>query len=375
VTDSQVRPSAFPVVWVAVLALLGVCEASVGRWLGPTVELLKGRHGPYDSPVPIATPIVERLGDANEVAFGPDGHRYRVWVDLTAETDDRRQLWAFRPRSGRLHHLVVAPDGSVYVVNIVVDYMNYTSTLLAFTPAGEQAWQWSPPRSGDQGWGAANGAIRAVSVDAGGSIYVAADTVWALHPDGTVRWRARPDQYSSSLTIRNGLVIGDSVMQAVDGRIVPGPPRTHCGVRGLYVRDLNVCAGTALVAYAGDGAERWRTGLESPAVNPPVEKDGRIFVAAGSLYGVDAAGTIRWKYRPIDFLSSGPVVAGNAIVAAGRHHIVAVDTEGRLLWRVDTPVSGEAGFAPTLSTDRDGNAVVIHGIASGSTAIRIKGSR
>jgi outer membrane protein assembly factor BamB len=162
------------------------------------------------------------------------------------------------------------------------------------------------------------------------------------------------------------------ILRAADGRVLWDSARKSCGPYGFLVRDFTVCVGTDLVAYGPDGAERWRSQFEQTFYGrysmeegamlpwePPVAIGNLIVIAAGALHAIDSTGKRRWNYRPIDYLTSGPVIAGHAIVAAGRHNVVALDTNGKLLWRVPTPSGDVAGNPPKLTTDRAGNVVAV----------------
>jgi outer membrane protein assembly factor BamB len=372
VTEREQKPAAWPFAWATALAMLTVSEAFVGSWLSPVVERLKGRHGPYDAPAPlIANPTVDRLGDAYEIAFGRDGRRYRLSRGLIAETDDGRRLWSFNP-SGGLSNLVLGPDETVYVVYSDLNYMggNNNSTLLAFTPSGEQAWEWVPP----PGQGRSSSSIHDLSVDEDGVIYIAGETVWAIQPDGTVKWGLTPDRFMSSLTVKDGFIFGSSILRAADGHILWDSAEARCGPYGFLVQELTICAGSELVAYGPDGGKHWRAQFERTIFSrhsswaPPVAIGNLIVIAAGGLHAVDSTGQRRWTYRPIDYLTARPVIAGHAIVAAGRHNVVALNADGKLLWRVPTLSGDESGNPPTLTTDLAGNVVAVQG----GSAIRIR---
>ena len=150
-------------------------------------------------------------------------------------------------------------------------------------------------------------------VDAGptigpdGVVYTGGDGIYAINPDGTLRWRFPT----------NGHVASAPTLLA-DGTVIAGSQD-----------DL-------IYAIAPDGLKRWdfRTGgdVESSA---SVGDDGTIYIGSDDrkLYALNQDGTLRWAFNTGGDLRASPAL-GTGVVYIGSFdaQIYAIRTDGTLSW-------------------------------------------
>ena len=137
--------------------------------------------------------------------------------------------------------------------------------------------------------------------------------LYALNPDGSVRWTRSP----TGSSIRSSPAVGS------DGTV--------------FVHD-----DLGLYAYASDGTERWHTTVEFSDVHgsPTIGASGTAYFAHDStnrLYAVSSDGAVDWSYamgvHPTD--NSTPAVANDGTV-----HVVdddgldAINPDGTLKWKI-----------------------------------------
>ena len=154
-------------------------------------------------------------------------------------------------------------------------------------------------------------------VDAGptigpdGVIYTGGDGIYAINPDGTLRWRFAT----------NGHVASAPALLA-DGTVVAGSQD-----------DL-------IYAIAPGGFKRWdfRTGGDVDS-SPSVGDDGTIYVGSDDhkLYALNPDGTLRWAFNTGGDLRASPAL-GNGVVYIGSFdaQLYAIRTDGTLYWTFRT---------------------------------------
>ena len=205
-----------------------------------------------------------------------------------------------------------------------------------------------------------------LTVAADGTLYVAADGLYALRSDGTLKWK-----YSPGLTHCAG-----NPAVADDGTIYVG-----CQDHGLY-------------AVAPDGTPRWtvRAGDDidaSPAIgldgtiyvgsddkklwaiapsgvvrfsvitggpihsSAAIGADGTVYVGSfdGQLYAISPGGTARWSYRAADRIASSPIIDADGAILFGSEddRLYALEPDGKLRWSVE--LDGDVDGTPTLTDD------------------------
>ncbi len=160
-----------------------------------------------------------------------------------------------------------------------------------------------------------------------GVIYVgsADNSLYAVNPDGTLRWRYPTGGYVRS-----------SPSVASDGTV--------------YVGSMDSC----LYALNPDGTLRWRYQTAGEVRScPAIAADGTVYFGSydNYLYALDADGTLKWRYRAGGRITSSPAIAADGTVYFGftDDYFYAVSPEGTLQWRVD--LGGNVESSPAIAAD------------------------
>jgi outer membrane protein assembly factor BamB len=157
--------------------------------------------------------------------------------------------WDLELTSGNLGQAALGADGTIYVG----DDQN---VFYAVSSSGFKKWQFD----------AGGSVVGSPVVDGGGVIYfVDGIAIFALNPDGSLKWRYAPPQ-------RVNLSTGPAL--AMDGTIYVG---------GEF----------ALLALKPDGSLKWNLRVFSPTSSPTIASDGTIYFACGysALCAVEDSGS------------------------------------------------------------------------------------
>lgn len=154
--------------------------------------------------------------------------------------------------------------------NVIYSFGEYAYDICAhWLEDGQLVWRYSTPRN-------YSGPV----VDSNGHIYAAgAPDVYALYPDGTLKWR-------SQTTDRNlGLALG------VDGFIFVG-----CDDGGLYAFDPDT------------GNLKWKHQRRDWVFNPCVSASGVIYGTDrdGYIFALDHQGVLLWEFYPYNYGMGDP---------------------------------------------------------------------
>ncbi len=212
---------------------------------------------------------------------------------------------------------VIGHDGTV----LVQDFHN---VLYAFTPAGALKWKFEDFDNPNHIFYDMGQRVPAVAAD--GTIYIAADGLYAVDPDtGGRLWRFNPLPGKSC---RQSPVIG------ADGTIY------------VFIHQ------DAFFAVNPDGTEKWRSALdhedEMAFSCPAIDADGTIYVGAernsyGFVYAFDADGAKKWKYDvegPGRTIRASPTIGADGTVYVATKSggydtpakIIALSPAGAKLW-------------------------------------------
>ena len=138
-------------------------------------------------------------------------------------------------------------------------------------------------------------------------------TFYALHPDGTLKWK-----------FAFGAVVDSSPAIGRDGTIYFG------------AHDAN------LYALKPDGALRWRFATRGAVISSPaLGAQGTIYFTAldGNFYAVNPDGSERWHYHTGSTTRSSPVIDADGNLCLGLNdRTLVVSSEGRKLWHTGSPV-------------------------------------
>jgi outer membrane protein assembly factor BamB len=296
----------------------------------------------------------------------------------------------------------IADDGTVF-------FGSHDKSIYAADRSGQILWRkatsdlvWSAPALGD------NGVVYVGSDD---------DHLYALDvKDGSVRWsfQAGPCRVSTGVgpegarcdvdgvtVARDGTVYADAdglYALAPDGKLKWkfSPGNTHCATPPAIGPDGTIyigCQDDALYAVGPDGQKRWdfRAGDDidsAPAVSPDnivyvgsddrklyalsaqglrwavtlggavrsspaLGADGTVYVGSfdGAIYAVKPGGVVAWSFRTADRVLSSPLVdgAGNILVGSEDDRLYCLQPDGRLLWSV--LLDGDVDATPALGPD------------------------
>lgn len=284
----------------------------------------------------------------------------------------------------------VGPDGSV---TFVVEERDATGT----TVLRELAHRLS--NSGALLWTYAVGPA-AARVDVGlsapaiapdGTTYVAGDALYAIRPDGTLKWKAlgpaAEDYWSSPVIGADGTVYFVSHIVPLTA-LHPDDGRTlwslNLGVNDHVLASPAIGAdGTIYVAtnpgivYAVSPGGQLRWTFESSAAgynctmrsSPAIAADGTIYLGtnggnpASVLFALRPDGTVRWVFEPADLppdvpadhfdIYSSPAIGSDGAVHFGQEfgRVYALEpADGAMRWMVEA-ASGITWSSPALTSD------------------------
>ncbi|HZS39474.1 MAG TPA: PQQ-binding-like beta-propeller repeat protein [Polyangia bacterium] len=205
--------------------------------------------------------------------------------------------------------VTVAPDGTIYAS---------ADGLYALRPDGSLKWKFSP--------GPTHCASSA-AVGPDGTVYVGCqdDALYALDPGGVKLWE-----------LRAGDDVDSSPSVAPDGTVYVGSDDHRLYALGP--------GGVVRFAVTTGGAVR-----SSPAQGP----DGTIYVGSfdGSLYAVKPGGAVAWSFRAADRILGSPLVdaAGLIVFGAEDDRLYALAPDGKLQWSV--LLDGDVDGTPALGAD------------------------
>jgi len=214
------------------------------------------------------------IGDDGTVYIGSgDTYLYALWPNGTLR-------WRFKTGDYVKAPVSIADDGTVYVGS-------YDGYLYALYPNnGTLKWQ----------CGIGYGTDSNPSIAFDGTIYASGDKLYAIYPNGTMRW-------SFNLGANRWIGLSSSAISA-DGTI-------YVGTR------IGDAVGGEIIAVNPNGTERWRKHIADEWVDssPSIAEDGTVYI--GSSYDacegyLHAFGTVESNEPP-----SAPVITGETNGNAG----------------------------------------------------------
>ncbi len=198
-----------------------------------------------------------------------------------------------------------------------------------------------------------------------GTLYAGGDAVYALNPNGSLRWRYATGGHvgtAPALLADGTVVVGsqDNMVHAISpnggkrwdfrtGDDVESTPSV--GDDGtIYVGSDD----GKVYALNPDGALRWAFHVgDDVRASPAVGPGGSVYVGSldGVFYAIRPDGTAHWTFRAGDrILSSALVDAGGAVLfGAEDDRLYALESNGHLRWSVE--LGGDIDSSPVLSPD------------------------
>mgnify|MGYP000139972372 CR=1 FL=1 len=253
----------------------------------------------YGSPALSADGLTVYLGTSSSTLGAvPQQHKF---VALEVATGALRWSYALGLAEVRSSP-AVAPDGSV---TFVVEERNasggfVTSAAVRVSSAGGLVWRRALGIAG----GGVDVGYSAPAIGSDGSVYVASDSLYALNPNGTIRWT----RFSTGEDLRASPVVGGDGTIYFVSRTLPLTAMHPDSGRVLWERAL----GTQTHVFA----------------SPAIGTDGTLYVATDDcvLYAVSATGEDRWSY---DAGTSGSTCAMRSSPAVGADGTIYLGTVDR----------------------------------------------
>lgn len=337
----------------------------------------------YGSPALSADGGTAYVGTSSSVAtFVPRQH---FLVALNVATG--AELWRYALGLAEVRSTpAVAPDGSI---TVLAEEQSATggfisAAVIRVSPSGTLVWRRElgvPANPVDIG-------LSAPAIGSDGSVYVASDSLYALNPNGTIRW----SRFFTGEALRASASIGSdgtiyfaarniplTAMHPDSGRVLwerPLGAQDHVFASPAIGSDGTVYVATndcRLHAVSAAGTEQWTfNAATSGSVcamrsSPAIGSDGTIYLGTVDrtprpvLFAVRPTGTLRWTYTPsgmpIDVavsefdIYSSPVIGNDGTVYFGQEfgRVYAVDgLAGSERWVVKT-LAGIAWSSPVLT--------------------------
>jgi len=225
------------------------------------------------------------------------------------------EIWRFNTVDWAQGDIIIDEDGTIYMGS---------TALYAVYPDGTLKWKYvtyfhieGAPAIDE------NGIIYF------GTIYGSPDYLYALYPNGTLNWKYNPSGY-----VFSSPVIGD------DGTIYFGsgggyPPTGR--INALYP----------------NGNLKWKFDTNHVVYSSPaIGDDGTIYCGSHDTYLYALYpnnGTLKWKYKTGDWIRTSPCIGddGTIYVVSLDSYLHAVNPDGSFKWKVDVG----AGTTPTIGQD------------------------
>lgn len=175
--------------------------------------------------------------------------------------------------------------------------------------------------------------IMSPSIDKDGTIYLAGSCLYAIHPNGTIKWKFDPP---------GGIF--DFTCPAIDenGTIYAGT------LSDKY---------TYMYAINPDGTVKWKKSIGYTYSTPTIGNNGMIYFAQtvsdkSYITALNTDGTIEWNsYTSEEPMYSSPAIGMDGTIYCGSHdyHLYAFNSDGTLKWKFNT--GGRVHGSPTIGSD------------------------
>ncbi len=209
--------------------------------------------------------------------------------------------------------------------------------------------------------------VDGVTVAPDGTVYASADGLYALRPDGTLKWKFAPGTTHCASTPAVG-ADGTVYVGCRDDGFYALDPAT--GVKRWEFRaggDVDSSAAVApdgtvyvgsddhkLYAFAPGGALKFAvTTGGAVRSSPALGADGTVYVGSfdGAIYAVRPNGVVAWSFRTADRILSSPLVdaAGLILIGSEDDRLYAFYSDGKLAWSL--LLDGDVDSTPALGPD------------------------
>jgi outer membrane protein assembly factor BamB len=251
----------------------------------------------------------------------------------------------------------IGSDGTIY-------FGALNDTLYALNPEGTLKWSYST-----------NGDIySSPAIGSDGTIYFGSydNYLYALNPDGSLKWRyhAGTSVHSSPAIGSDGTIYfgqmwgeyhhGEFNALNPDGTLKWSYP-TECDIYSspaigqdgtIYFGTFSWENETYLYAFNPDGTLKWRYPFVNIRSSPAIGSDGTVYFIAndGCLYALNPDGTLKWEISSVQFTTTcHPAIGlGDTIYISDMAWFNAINPAGTWKWKVEIFPNGP----PTISCDR-----------------------
>jgi outer membrane protein assembly factor BamB len=310
---------------------------------------------------------------------------------LALNAADGSVRWRYPLGAGQVRSSpVVASDGSIY---FVIQGRNPTPDSLAadvlckLSASGRLLWSRDINPTGVTT--EVGQAVPAIGPD--GTVYVGGDQLYAIRPDGSLKWKAFEPTYearrNSPVVGRDGTVyfvyhnIPLTALDPQSGSVIWSCPlgvNDHCFASPAIGADGTLYAATQPgIVYAVSPAGRivWAFNISSAGFtgslrsSPAVDADGGIYFGinygnpCSALFALNPDGSARWIFQPSDLpvdvppdhfdIYSSPAIGSDGTIYFGQEfgRVYALDpADGTVQWIQTTP-SGITWPSPVLAAD------------------------
>jgi outer membrane protein assembly factor BamB len=174
-------------------------------------------------------------------------------------------------------------------------------------------------------------AVSSPVIDNQGIIYIGASELYAVYPNGTVKW-----------------------IYDIDGWIEWCCPAIDENGT-LYVGTVSSIASYLYAIHSNNGSLKWKYNTGDHIYSSPaIGEDGTIYFGCEdyNIYALYQNGTLRWKYKTGSFVQSSPAIGDDGTIYCGSHdgNLYALyPNNGTLKWKF--PTGNWVHGSPTISSD------------------------
>jgi len=260
------------------------------------------------------------------------GDTTQVFVALN--TSDGKRRWTYHLGCNVLRSApAITPDGSVLIVVQLTSCESGIITgdeLVSLSSAGTKKWSYLI----NHGASPVDVGLSTPAIAPDGTIFVAGDSLYAINPDGTLKWRAL-GKFDEMM--RNSPVIGSdgtvymvshnvplTAFNPADGSVKWSCElgiNDHCFASPSIGPDGTIYVPTSpgiLYAVSDQGSIKWTFVLSTAGFSglfrssPTIDKDGVIYFGlksgspSSALFALNPDGTVKWIFEPSDLPSGVP---------------------------------------------------------------------
>lgn len=260
---------------------------------------------------------------------------------LFAINPDGTQKWNYTAGGYLRSSPTIGADGTIYFVSGSIIYALYSN--------GTQKWNYT--------MGSSTYASPAISAD--GTIYIGSSdkNLYAINPDGTLKWKylTEPGVNYNGISYSTPAIGADGTIYfgSENGRFYALNPDGTLKWKykvstGGYVRSSASIGADGTIYFTADdlyamnpdGTLKWKNNATSGSSwsTPAIGKDGTIYVSRGTGYlnAFNPDGTLKWSYNTGKTMYYTSVAIGaDGIIYFGSYNLYAMNSDGTLKWKFD----------------------------------------